>query len=372
MKERVAIIACENYEADIVYHAITRIFDLLSLDDVVKGRERLILKPNLCLPVDYTRHLTTHPQIVKQTARVLMERCGAFDLTIADTCIGQDAERLLQVWEKSGMNRVSDELGIKKNRLDKDVRMVSVEIANRRFDLPISQFALASDIINLPKLKTHGYMMLSGCVKNLYGLLAGDAKKYFHGAAHDKITFAQLLQGLSSKMPCLFHITDAVIGIEGDGPGVKGIPKKIGALVAGRNAIAIDRVLARLICAPIGSVLTNLIAVEEEFEIELVGDPIELFITRDYKLPHIDSRRDTVTQHAISAKMLQLSINVEMCIGCNECVKNCPTGALRKSTLAPTLDGERCIKCLVCFETCCHGAIDSSRNALWNLLNDKL
>ena len=368
MTEYVAVVACENYEPNNVYNAIERIFKLLSLEDLFKN-ESIILKPNLCLPVDYSLHLTTHPEIVKQTARVLMKLCAIREITVSDTCIGNDTMRRKLVWEKTGMNQLIEELKIKKNMLDQDIEILPIQIQDLLFNVPISRFALNGCIINLPKLKTHEYMLLSGCVKNLYGLLAGDAKKYFHGAAQNKVTFAKLLQALYKKIPCLLHITDAIVGIEGDGPGMKGVPRKIGVIVAGRNGIAVDHILARLINAPVDSVLTNHLWDSENIDIEIVGDSFDDFVKRDYKLPEISNRNDRITEHAISAKALQLSVYMAKCIGCNECIRNCPVKAISSINGVPVFEREKCIKCLVCSEVCCRGAIEVKRNAIWKLLN---
>ena len=55
---------------------------------------------------------------------------------------------------------------------------------------------------------------------------------------------------------------DAIVGLEGDGPGTKGIQRKLGLILAGTDGIAVDTVAAMLINLSPESILTNRIGQE--------------------------------------------------------------------------------------------------------------
>jgi ferredoxin len=47
----------------------------------------------------------------------------------------------------------------------------------------------------------------------------------------------------------------------------------------------------------------------------------------------------------------------DVCKLCNECVRMCPAGALKRGRRELEFDYEKCIRCYCCLEVCPHGAM---------------
>ncbi len=95
------------------------------------------------------------------------------------------------------------------------------------------------------KAKTHILTLITGSAKNLFGLVPGLEKPLFHSRFHDPALFAGMIVDLNEMVKPRLHIIDAVTGMEGDGP-TSGNPRKIGVILAGTNAFALDMILCRL------------------------------------------------------------------------------------------------------------------------------
>ena len=127
-------------------------------------------------------------------------------------------------------------------------KVVQVKNQGRFQRFEIARAAYEADaIINLPKLKTHGMTTLTGAVKNLFGCVPGKRKVQWHfntGVNHE--LFAVMLIELCSLLNPRLTIMDAVIGMEGNGPG-SGEPRQIGVVIAGQDPVAVDVVSSSVV-----------------------------------------------------------------------------------------------------------------------------
>ena len=360
-RKKVALIKCESYEPEAVYSALCKGFSLLDFNFSVFRDKEILIKPNLCLPIEYNKNITTHPEIVRQLSLILNDTANS--ITIGDTAIGAvDAEREVLVWEKTGMLDLLHDSALTKDNLNKDLTFVEADIYNEKMTLPISRTVLRKRVINVPKMKTHGYMMLSGCIKNMYGILAGDAKKEMHSKAKTKKVFASLLQYIYNLTDCRLNIVDAVVALEGEGPGVLGVPRNTGLIVMGEDGYAVDVVLTWLMKLNIQDVLTNVGDMEC---IKIVGEEAEAYREPSFLLPPIDDVTDRKIQHIIQSKKSKLTFDKNKCVCCNLCLENCPKHAIHMDVGSYSVDKEKCILCLVCVETCLKGAISTMRNTFF-------
>jgi NAD-dependent dihydropyrimidine dehydrogenase PreA subunit len=235
--------------------------------------------------------------------------------------------------------------------------MAPINVHGKKMVLPIARACFDSELINIPKWKTHEYMLMTGCVKNLYGVLGGDAKKKFHRHAKDKESFASLLLDIYYLSQCRFNIVDAVYGLEGYGPGVKGRPRKIGFLAMGRNGIAVDFVMSKLVGIQPQAVLTNRFSGLSMDDIRIFGENLDDCIIDDYALPDINPRMDKVLELALALKSYRIQLKEDRCVACGECIKNCPMDALRYTGSRVVIDTSLCISCFVCAESCLREAV---------------
>lgn len=362
-KSTVILVKCDSYKPENVNKAINEIFDLA--EGGMKFKNSVLIKPNLCLPVNPNSHITTHPEIIRQ---LVMTLGNNYKITVAETNIGNlNSFRREKVWEKTGLNQVIREFNINKSSLNENISSIKMEVNGVNYTMPISDLIFKNDIINVPKLKTHGLMGLTGCVKNVYGILAGDSKKLFHKRLPNVDNFAEFLCNLYSLAPIKYNIVDAVYCLEGDGPGISGTPRKLGLLIAGDDGFTIDRVLCVLMGIAPSAVPTNYIAdfsCDDLSDINVIGEPIEKYIAKDFILPEMTAHRRKMVSKMLSLNKGTIDINHDKCKLCKMCIKNCPNDAIKIEKSKVTISQKDCISCLVCQETCLHGAIRVKTNSI--------
>ena len=243
--------------------------------------------------------------------------------------------------------------------------------------LEVAKEALEADIIiNLPKLKTHQMMGYTGAVKNLFGLVVGMRKARLHlQAGTDKAFFALMLLELAERFKPALSIMDAVVGMEGDGPG-SGDPVQLGALLASPHPVALDTVATTMVNLPEQRVWIQLIARQTGRqgvsldELELLGVPIETLHTtrfRPAKNADVNFGLPTPVKNLLKNAITAQPEIDQACQRCGDCVKHCPPQAMTLDVNGVKIDYGRCIRCFCCQELCPHNAITTQQGLLLRL-----
>jgi Pyruvate/2-oxoacid:ferredoxin oxidoreductase delta subunit len=239
-------------------------------------------------------------------------------------------------------------------------------------DLELAREAVASSaIVNLAKFKTHGLMGLTLAVKNLFGTVPGFRKSGWHlKTGDDRTAFARLLVEIAAALPAGLHVLDAVVAMEGNGPG-SGTPRPLGALLASPDPVALDRVACELVGFPAREMGIFEAAAAIGFgepdlaRIEILGDdPRALAVKGFAPAAHGGSPFRTFPVPRLLVRALRRvfapapAADARLCRSCGLCVKVCPAGAVRlRAGGGPRFDRERCVRCLCCQEICPEGAI---------------
>lgn len=144
--------------------------------------------------------------------------------------------------------------------------------------------------ISVGKLKVHEHAVATLTVKNLFGVPAVDRYISFPSfarfAMHDRDLGGTILD-LSRLRPVHYAVIDGVIGMEGAGPAF-GSPVRMDLVLAGRNAVAVDRVGLAAMSLPQNAVRYLAYASrfgmgpEDLSSVELTGDTLE---PRAFALP---------------------------------------------------------------------------------------
>ncbi len=229
MSERVAIARMLEYESTLLESATALILEEAGLRPAVG--QRILVKPNLVAPGN-ARHCCTNPLVVRAACAYLLDR-GA-RVTVADSPAFGPASHVARAF---GLAKAVGELGLKVQSLK---RAVPLELSGGG-TIGLSQDALEADLIlNIPKLKVHCQMVMSGAVKNMFGCVVGFRKALAHnklGQSHD--VFRSMLMDVYLALPKTVHLMDAIHPLHKDGP-INGEPFELGLLVASNNGIAID------------------------------------------------------------------------------------------------------------------------------------
>jgi uncharacterized protein (DUF362 family)/Pyruvate/2-oxoacid:ferredoxin oxidoreductase delta subunit len=360
MKPIVSIVKCQNYNEEEVLMGLRRSIDLIGgIENFVKNGNRVLLKPNLLYGKSPEKAVTTHPSIVRGMIQIVREAGG-------DPFIGDSPQigSLTRAAEKARIKKVADEMNCALVEFDHPV--LPPQKGGRIFkQLEIDQAVLEADvIINLPKWKTHGMMLLTLGVKNLFGCIPGTKKALWHlKAGENQKVFAQMLLDLYQVIQPSLNILDGIVGMEGNGPG-GGDPVQIGLILASRDAIGLDQVVCDLLGISKKSLMTNRVAFEQGMgrdEINVVGERVEDVRISNFRFPTLSQPDLNLPEflkrglkNALSSKPV---VEEEVCKVCDRCREVCPPKALERGDKGLVFDYGKCIRCFCCQEVCPEGAI---------------
>lgn len=361
MPTTVSIVRCSDYERGRVLAAVRSAVDLAGgMRRFVSSGDRVLIKPNLLKGRPPAAAVTTHPEIVRAVIRLVREAGGRPE--VGDS---PGMGSLRRVCQKAGLQEVLEQEGVPLADFD-SVAAVKGPGRFQRFE--IARAASDADvIINVPKLKTHGMTVLTGAVKNLFGCIPGRRKVQWHfntGVDHE--AFMQMLVDLSALLGPKLTVMDAVVGMEGNGPG-SGDPREIGVLLAGSDPVAVDAVAAAVVNVPAGQlpVLRAARAAgtgETDLgRISLAGEALADVQVRNFRLPPHEHPEwpipEWLRRTLKEALTTRPVIDRNACAGCGVCQGHCPQQAIGGKGKDLVVDYRTCIRCFCCQEFCPQGAI---------------
>lgn len=105
--------------------------------------------------------------------------------------------------------------------------------------IEVPKAIIGKNILHLPTIKTHGHSMMTGALKNAFGLLLRKIRHQAHLVIHEVLVDLLMIQKEIARG--LFTVTDGTI--IGDGPGPRTmIPKEGNVLVASADLVAADAI----------------------------------------------------------------------------------------------------------------------------------
>jgi uncharacterized protein (DUF362 family)/NAD-dependent dihydropyrimidine dehydrogenase PreA subunit len=365
----VSIQRCEDYDQAAVDEAVKAALEPLGgVRAFVAPGQRVMLKVNLLTKAEPDRAVSTHPALVRAVVREV-RAAGASDIALGDSPGGRtSAAAARSLFEVSGMAAVAAEEGARLVLLDDDVVRVHSAEGKLYQSFNLGREAVEADVlIDLPRLKTHGFMMFTGAVKNLFGCIPGLEKAQFHLKVPDRDDFGEMLVDLLLACRPELSIMDAVVGMEGDGPS-GGSPKHVGAVLASADAVALDVVASAIAGFDPMEVYTNAAANRRGLgprtadEVETVGAGWREVAPSSFAHPARDITRGMPGGVArwMRARISSRPVlaRPDACTGCRTCEKNCPVEAIRLAGGHPRFDYDTCIRCYCCQELCPEHAID--------------
>lgn len=368
----VAVERADSYQPDIIEPAIRRLLEPFGgMGAFVCPGERVLLKPNMLAAREPERAVTTHPAVLRAVIGLVRE-AGGIPLVGDSPGVGG----IRRVAERSGMLAVIEETGAELVAFD-ETATVRGEGLFREFAIA-RPYLEADRLINLPKLKTHEMMTLTCGVKNLFGAVVGAAKAGWHlKAGADRELFARMLLEIYLLRRPELTIVDAVLAMEGNGPG-SGDPRQAGLLLAGANPVAVDVIAAELAGIP-----KKLLWVERTAEklgidgwdrqaIATCGVPVEEARLPDFRLPHLSDVQFGLPRflknrlrHYLTSRPCE---KPGACKLCGICRDACPPRAIAIREGRLQFDYHACIRCFCCRELCPEGALDVREGALMGIM----
>jgi len=305
----------------------------------VVGREsRVLIKPNLIGPSPSGSGIVTDCRVVEAVAKLVQERNPARVVIGEGSGFGYDVThpwegrglQTMDAFKASGILEVAERLGIEVVDLNRDtpveVRVVHSLVAD---SFRIAKTALDSDaIINIPVMKTHRRTVISLAYKNMKGVLWLTEKRKTHRLGLDRA-----IVDLNRTVRSSFVVVDGLVGSQGETRSERD-RVEMDLVVAGRDAVSVDAVCAKIMGFDPSRIKTISLAAEEGLgigdleKIKVEGVPLERVV---------HPFRDPQTVIAETFPGLTL-IDEQACTACEGELQS-PLFYIRRAGLADQLKG---------------------------------
>ena len=362
MKTLVGVQRCADYDPDRVEDALNALIERAGgWPETVGPGTKVLVKPNLLLPTPPERAVTTHPAVLRAVLKSLQQ-------TGAEVSVGEQPgllhlPQIQQCFDKTGTKQVCEELGVPWAVFsERGYRQVEVPDGRQADTLHIAKDILAADfVVSLAKAKTHLQSMFTGAVKNMFGTIPGKDRKRLHILAKYELFSESLVDILAASKPS-FAVMDGVVGMAGKGPS-EGEITPMGFLVAGADAVAVDRVTSTLM----GYRKLNIhhlkhaqergLGIHDLEQIQINGADLKRDALKLKPPPTLyKSMPSFFYRLGYSLISVQPRIDPELCRECRICAESCPAECISFDN-GPHIDYSRCIECFCCHELCPHGAV---------------
>jgi len=373
MPSKVAIRRCGAYNREEVRQAVAAaVAAAVDFPALARGK-RVLIKVNILSDAPPEKAVCTHPEVVRALIGVC-QAAGAAAILVADMPgmdLTDEPERAL---ERSGMAAICRDEGVDIAPFSRNgFRETPVPRARRLPSLMFANDVLDADVvINAPKLKSHLQALYTGAIKNWFGTISSRDRRRAHHL-NEIEPFSEALVDIFRVRPPDLTVMDAVIGMEGRGPG-QGKQKQLGVILASTDAVALDATALECVNWTRMKVPHVRIAGAEGLgETDLARIAIDGPAPAEVRVPFaLPPRAFTSPPRWILNLFWRVFgirpiVIAENCKRCGACEKMCPVGAVTVGDLAAVIRRDLCIECFCCHEACPHDAIGEKMTLIYRL-----
>ena len=377
----VLIQKCPSYDSTVVLEKVREIFQSNGgIESFAAPGKIVVIKPNLIAKKKPEEAATTHPSLVWAVAKLCRE-AGA-KVIIAESPGGlYDKSFLKGIYKTTGIEGAAEDSGAKLNYDLSETVVANPDAMYMKSLNIITPVAQADTVISISKLKTHGMMVYTGAVKNMFGCIAGLKKAEYHMKMSDYDAFANTIIDIFLSTKVKLNIIDAVIGMERDGP-TAGDPKEMGLLISSKNAFeadltALDIIGVDPLRVPVfkNAVARGLCPVDAgslTFAGKIKPEQVRI---PDFKVNYNEQFANLHFLKGVWGKWFSALIRPrpvfhrQKCRACHECEKCCPAKVItvtKEKGAQVNLAG--CIRCYCCQELCPFKAVTIRKPIINRLL----
>lgn len=231
-------VALVKYEGD-VWKTLREGIELLGGFGVLKSP--VIMKPNICAGVDKTGFAVTDVNVVEALVNLVVEE----DRNLSIKIVESDSESKFadEAFEKFGYKSLEETL----RNSGFDVSLVnlsrsptiSVKLDGLYFKNPELPNVITEPryFISIAVAKTHPLTLVTGTLKNLFGLLPRKDQSFYHAKINEVIV------DLNRLVRPDLSIVDARVGLEGwEGPKTR----RLNTFILGKKPACVDAAMARV------------------------------------------------------------------------------------------------------------------------------
>ena len=201
----------------------------------------ILIKPNICTDIDDTGAATTSTDVVSALIQLLINHDSSIEIRIVES--DSESKYIDEAYTKLGYNA----LVAAYQQKGYDVQLVNLSapplatatFSGTYFTKPsLHPILLKShSLISLAVPKTHSLTLITGVMKNLFGLLPRKGQSFYHPHINDVIV------DLNRYIMPRLCIVDARVGLEGV---ISGRPRRLDTVVVGLNPVSVDAVMAQI------------------------------------------------------------------------------------------------------------------------------
>ena len=231
---KVVLSKAEGYSTEDINSSVEKSLDALDLD-IVFNCESVVIKPNLCYYWDYSTGQTTDPRVVSSIVDWIRKKAKK-KVSICVAEADASAMRTRHAFKMLGYKKMAREKNLELVNLSKgEILKKEVIVQGEKLVLPVHKLLLDSDlIINVPALKTHRTMGFSCALKNMFGAIAKPRKYSYHNM------LAQTIVAINKIVASDIVVVDGIIA-------AGKVPKKMGIIITGDDALATDLIAADIV-----------------------------------------------------------------------------------------------------------------------------
>ena len=203
----------------------------------------MIIKPNAGHAASPESAVNTSPDIVAAVIKEL-RKANPKEIILAEaSAIGCDT---LECLEESGIGKAAAEAGVDRIiDIKREEDLINMPIRDAKSDLnkaKLPRFLLEADhIVNLPIFKSHVSMVFTCALKNIKGVVQDKVHYLMH-----QTNLAAAMMDLWSIVRADLTIADLIRPMEGFGPHT-GVATDFGCVVAGKDPVAVDATVCRMV-----------------------------------------------------------------------------------------------------------------------------
>ena len=285
----VAIERVDTYDPARLRSAIRAVVDALGgWGALAKSGDHVLVKPNCIWAAGPDRPVQTHPAVILEVCRQLIDH-GAKPFVGDSPAWGSLNGALGQLKVVEGLRHLDVPVVEFKNPVKADNPRGKVF-----HQLIVDAAALDADaIVSLPKFKTHRQLLMTVAIKNMFGCIGGQRKKWWHVKAGNYGNyFGRMLVETFELLRPVVTIMDAIVVMEGKGP-IQGTPRPLGLILASTDGPALERIAVDLVNVKPSRLRTLRAAIELDVgtpfleRIDVVGADLDDLRVDDFQLPKL-------------------------------------------------------------------------------------
>jgi len=210
---------------------------------LIKPNSTVVIKPNAGHPIPPETSANTSPAFVAAVVKVL-RKANPKEIILAEaSAIGCDT---MECFEVTGIGKAAREAGVDKIiDIKREKDLITIPIRDARSEITsvrLPRFLLeAEHIVNIPIFKSHASMVFTCALKNIKGVVQDKVHYQMH-----QTNLAEAMMDTWSVVKADLNIVDMIRPAEGFGPHST-TPVDFGCVVAGRDPVAVDATICRMI-----------------------------------------------------------------------------------------------------------------------------